>query len=40
MITGEQGRYVIALTHNKKRSVELLAQQARFYFDSFDNLSV
>lgn len=40
MIKGTQHRFAIGLTNNSERTVELLAQQARFFFDSFDNLTI
>lgn len=33
-------RYVVAFTHNKERSLELLKAQSEYYSKSFDNITI
>lgn len=39
-LKGEPKRYVVAVTSNKERSLELLASQANYYDQFFDTLTL
>lgn len=40
MLKGEQLRYVVGLTNNKERSVNLLVEQYYFYAQVYDSVSI
>ena len=41
LLSGQSiGRYVVAFTHNKERSIPLLTNQVEYYQASFNNITI